>query len=381
MHRGERRIRVDGQVCPMLRNGLNTAMLQLQHWYGETHHSLVTIEATKGAVPPMPNSRQRTALLMSGGVDALTSLRCNRLDFPLEHPGSVRDCFFFHGFDIGGSQALDKQIETNSKLTIASLSRLAESADLTFIPVYSNLRHLGENDRLSTFESFGAELAAIPHAFSRRVTTALIASSFAIPDLHPLGSHPLLDPNYSSASLSIQHDGLRLSRLEKVGLIADWDLALQTLQPCANIFRPSNKLNCGKCDKCIRTMTELLVLGKLAQCTTFEFDDVSPVLLQTLKAVVPDDLTNEREEFLKISYVMFQAYFWRELVEPLEQAGRNDLVAVIKTKLSEYERHQVNLKRGRWKRVVRQFDRRFLGSSLKKLKRNSRNWLGSGARS
>lgn len=94
LRHGERRVLVEGQICPQLRNGLVTAMQQLKQWYGPPYDRFVAVEATKGFAPALPNSDGRTASFMSGGVDALTRLRRNRLDFPLEHPASIRDCFF-----------------------------------------------------------------------------------------------------------------------------------------------------------------------------------------------------------------------------------------------------------------------------------------------
>ena len=108
MSQGERRIRVEGHVCPKLRNGLVTALQILREWYGHAGHSPVEIEATEGFVPTLKATPPRVASFMSGGVDSLTTVRCNRMDFPLDHPESIRDCIFVHGFDLGGSEVLDR---------------------------------------------------------------------------------------------------------------------------------------------------------------------------------------------------------------------------------------------------------------------------------
>ena len=120
MRHGERRILVDGKVCPKLRNGLVTAMQILGQWYGEPPQGPMSIETTQGFEPPLPRSPERTGSFMSGGVDSLATLRQNRLDFPLGHPGSIQDCFFVHGFDLGGYEAYDKNID-NFKRAAASL--------------------------------------------------------------------------------------------------------------------------------------------------------------------------------------------------------------------------------------------------------------------
>jgi hypothetical protein len=368
MHHGEDRILLDGKICPQLRNGLTTVLQLLRSWYGEEGHLPVSIEATQGFEPPHPRLPQRTASFMSGGVDSLATLRSNRLDFPLDHPDSIQDGFFVHGFDIGGYEKLPKNRE-NSNLAIASLTKFAKLAEVTLIPVHTNMRHIDDNDDLFAFESHGASLAAIVHAFSQRISTALIASSYKIGELSPWGSHPLLDPNYSSANVSIRHDGLRFSRLEKVGLIAEWDDALQTLRSCFDAFRPSNVLNCGKCEKCLRTMTTLLVNDKLRQCTSYPQDDVLPEMLTSLKTVIPTPPPKDHRQMLETAYVMITTgnhYYWRQLISPLKKNGRHDLVQIIEDILAEFENNRMRMRR---KDAIKRFDRKYLGGHLLKLNR------------
>ena len=44
MHHGERRVFLNAQICPELREGLNTVMSWMRHWF-EPDHRLVEIEA------------------------------------------------------------------------------------------------------------------------------------------------------------------------------------------------------------------------------------------------------------------------------------------------------------------------------------------------
>jgi len=206
----------------------------------------------------------------------------------------------------------------------------------------------------------------------------MIASTLSVPDLGPIGSHPLLDPNYSSAAVRILHDGSRLSRLEKVGLIAEWDEALHTLRSCFNAFRPPEALNCGMCEKCLRTMTELYVCGKLRQCPTYLLDDISPDLLRTLKVVLPAEPGAPRDFLLQHAYLMLGAanvYNWRELLPPLREIGRHDLVAVIAAKLAEYVQYRARVEERDWRGVVKRLDRQYLGGRLVQLCRGLRGGL------
>jgi hypothetical protein len=370
MQYGERRVSVEGAVCPQLRNGLVTAMQVLRIWYGDPAPHVMAIEATEGFRPSTMPEARGAGSFMSGGVDALATFRANRLDFPVGHPRSIGHCFFVHGFDVGGYAALDKSFG-HFDLAVSTLSALLEREGARLVPVYTNLRHLeaadplaydpqltelGIHGQLFTMASHGASLAAVGHAFSRRISTALIASSESIPALQPLGSHPLLDPSYSSSELWIQHDGARFERLEKVRLVAGWDAALRTLRTCFYPLRSADVLNCGKCEKCLRTMAELLVVGRLHDCPTFPLDDLAPRDLETI-AVSYASGDPPTTAFL---YDVSEPY-WRDLVEPFRRIGRADLADVIDAKLAAYGA----AKRSRLRRnAIKRFDRRYLGGML-----------------
>jgi hypothetical protein len=84
----------------------------------------------------------------------------------------------------------------------------------------------------------------------------------------PWSSHPLLDPLWGTEGLEFVHDGLEARRPEKVRLLAEHDWVLQSLRVCSR--SPQNALNCGLCEKCIRTMLSLQAVGALGRCPTFE---------------------------------------------------------------------------------------------------------------
>ena len=55
------------------------------------------------------------------------------------------------------------------------------------------------------------------------------------------------------------HDGARHARFQKVRELASWPTALAALRVCPG--NPGNELNCGVCEKCLRTRLELLAAG------------------------------------------------------------------------------------------------------------------------
>jgi hypothetical protein len=210
-----------------------------------------------------------------------------------------------------------------------SLANVAPQIGIGLIPVYTNLylnyrsEDAKDNFRFWLNELQGAVFAALAHAFAGRFTVLSIASSHDVRDLAPYGTHPLLDPYYSSSDLRIRQDGIALTRLEKTKLVAEWDVALQYLRVC-NIYKRyrSDMLNCGRCEKCLRTMLALLALGKLDQTRSFPSQDVSAKTILSVLDINVDVVP-----------------FYRDLIEPLEKVGRSDLTHAIRSKIAEFENH------------------------------------------
>jgi len=313
MHFGEKRLSLDVEVCPLLREGLDTVMALIHEWYGNGYRPL-KIES-KTSTKPVRNDRPaRAGLFLSGGFDSLAALRLNKLHYAPDHPGSVKDCFLIHGFDIGGvvKRGMKYHVFERAK---AAMAPIAKDAKVELIPVYTNIRHLCDDRDLWLEKFFGAVLAAVAHTFVSRINLVYIASSYDIPNLVPCGSHPLIDPAYSSYDLRIIHRDVELPRMDKIRLIAAWDVAFQNFRVClANV---TDRLNCGKCEKCVRTMTELTAIGALAKTKAFSEDDV----------------TADHFALFEIN-IRHREPFYEELLPLLEKQGRFDLVNTIKGKLS-----------------------------------------------
>ena len=311
MRLGERRLAAGG-ICPGLKEGLCTAMGVLAHWSGGRYRPLaIETAATRGTVaaPGAP----RAGLCLSGGIDSLAALRLNRLNYRPDDPWYVKDGLMVHGFDIGGVVARGAKYPVFDR-AVAAMAAVAADAGITLVPVYTNVRHLCDDRDLWLNYFFGAVLAAAGHVIAGRLSLLFIASSYDIPHLHPCGSHPILDPEYSSQALAIRHRDLALSRLEKHRIVADWPAAFNNFRVClANV---PDRLNCGRCEKCVRTMTELTAIGRLQDTRAFEEDTVTPAHFDGF------DITIRGRDL-----------FYRELLEPLAAQGRQDLVATIQEKL------------------------------------------------
>ena len=311
IHLKEKRIFLDEEICPLLKESLNIAMAILKEWTRGQYQPLKIEAKIKPDIKPLQHNK--TGMFMSGGMDSLAALRLNRLNYPASHPGSVKDSFFLHGFDIGGvvERGMKYHVFERAK---EAIYKITNDAKIELIPVYTNIRHLCDERALWLDSFFGAVLASIAHTFSSRLNMVFIGSSYDIPNLHPCGSHPLLDPEYSSYDMRIRHRDYELSRIEKIKIVSKWDAAFQNFRVClANV---PDLLNCGKCEKCVRTMTELTALG----------------LLNKTRAFAENEITSEHISQFDIT-IRVRPPFYKPLIPLLKDQGRDDLAITIEKQL------------------------------------------------
>lgn len=352
---GERRLFLEGSVCPLLRDGVVSAMQLLASWYEPTR-PLPAIEASAGFHPPDVAANRPVGMFLSGGLDSLFTLRKNMLEIPRGHPHAVERGIQLFGHDCPDPDA-GVWTPGNYAAMRASIAKVAADAGVELIPMRFNVRTLDPDPDFYVDESSGASLSAAAHAMARSFRVLLHASSREFSNTIPYGDHPLFDLCYSGSALSFFHDGMAFSRQEKLRLVADWPVGLSNLRVCSSSPIPEAYLNCGVCEKCVRTRVGLLLLGRLDDAVSFPPGDV------------------RAEEIDGISHFHGFAHFWHRFPEELARIGRPELARAAEAKLSEYFRYRAWVEQKGWKGAVKRFDRRAFGGRLRRALRAVR--LGS----
>lgn len=341
-HYGEKRIHLAEEVCPETLDGLR-ANMQWFHQWSRGKLKPLQIECARSQADYSRAPGRHAGSFLSGGIDSLATLRKNRLDFPRDHGASIYDCIVVHGFDIGGTTQGGTEEPFFSR-ALDPLCEIARDADVNLIPIRTNVRLLHDDVGFWMDYFHGAALASVAHILSKRLTRVYIASShYSSPT--PWGSHPLVDPNYGSYALQIRHDEPATTRLAKVRRVAEWDVALRNLRVCT--ANPDTGVNCGRCEKCLRTMLELLAVGKIESAESFPIRHVDESVLDTLSI-----------------HADYQTEWYEELLAPLSELGHHQIVEYIQTKIADYRRYEAWEQEKDWKGLVKRFDRRFLGSGL-----------------
>jgi hypothetical protein len=276
MRRGEP-LAVPDPVSPRLLEGVTRVQEIFHVW--DRRFQVVRVEAmATGGRPRWPSPRG-VACFFSGGVDSFYTA--------LKHAERIDALVFCEGWD--------PPLADPARCARAGAAVGAAAAALgkPLIRVVTNLAVVSEPIVRWRYYH-GPVLASIALLLAPGFHRVLLPASHSYADLHPLGSHPLVDPLWSTEDTELVHDGCEATRSERVARIARNPTALRWLRVCWE--GPDGAQNCGRCEKCVRTMIALRLAGALERCPTFarplDLDAVARLRLGTLdeRAYAEDNL-------------------------------------------------------------------------------------------
>lgn len=198
------------------------------------------------------------AAFFTGGIDSWFTLSAHRHE--------ISHLLYVHGFDVPG-QTPDERARVGQRVREA-----AAAWGFALHEIHTDHRESGE-ELVGNFKfSHGAMLGAVALMLAGSFDTVFVASSNRYSQMFSHGSTWMLDPFWSTADVRIRYDGAGKWRSQKAfdfatrfpellpHLIVCWDGYLQGK-------------NCGRCEKCLRTMMVLHFAG---------IDDLSPAFQHPL---------------------------------------------------------------------------------------------------
>lgn len=267
---------ISGTLSGQLRKNLSA----IQNLYSSWHPELINVPIESGGHTNVSERRgSRVGLFFSGGVDSFYTL--------LKHRDEITDLIFVHGFDISADQSeLGENVAGHLR---AAATRFGKQLVVIQTDVRRMLSGFGEWGNVT----HGAALAASAHLLPDEFRKVYISASYYHEYLKPWGSHPELDPLWSSDGLEIEHDGCEARRFDKIRKISGDPVAMQFLRVCWK--NKDGAYNCCRCEKCLRTMLDLQAAGVLSQCTAFDLPLV-PRRIRWMKERYPGLIQRQLEQ-------------------------------------------------------------------------------------
>jgi len=250
-------LRIDAPASARLAESTDDLMAVMSCWDARFQR----IEIEPEGVTRHPACDGVTASFFSGGVDSFYTVLKNHAAQPARY-GTVSHLIFAHGFDIPLHD-----VELYNRV-LPAMQRCAKDLGCTLVPCATNVREVIPEALVGWPMYYGAPLAGMALGLCGLWSRVLIPAPQTYKDTFPNGSHPVLDPLWSTEAVQLIHDGAEATRVVKIETIAASESALRHLRVCWR--NPEGQYNCGRCEKCVRTMISLKMAGVLEKCTAFE---------------------------------------------------------------------------------------------------------------
>ncbi len=265
-------LRICGPVDPVLLQNMEQTQQVWARWFPE--RKPVRIIAETAAEVRRPAGDERIGCFFSAGVDSFYSLL--HFDATQTAGRGVDDLIYVWGYDI----AIADRRAIAGKM--AALTRVAGQLNKNIVPLATNLRETRLRKLDWGLHMHGPALGVAGLLLGARYQSILISTSQIWDSPVPWGTHPATPPLMSSGHLRFNYYGADPSRFEKTAYLARSPIALQNLHVC---WVNRDEKNCGRCEKCFRTLLTLEALGCRSAATSFPQEHFSIDRLKDLKLI------------------------------------------------------------------------------------------------
>ncbi|WP_182359162.1 hypothetical protein [Tomitella gaofuii] len=273
-------LHIDSTVDPKTLEGTNEAQQLLHSWWPEELHK-ISIEAS--TEPNQTANGRGIGCFFSGGLDSFYSAITN------DH--TVTHLIFVHGFDIYLNST------AHYRNALKHIRTIATEMNKTLIEVTTSIKTPFVSGR-NWMHAHGAAMAHVAFLLSDHIHTALIPASHHRDNLIPHGSHPELDPLWSSQAVTLVYDNFEATRTEKAKAILGTPAAMHHLRVCS--WNRSDVQNCGECEKCVRTALNMKAAGAGESFTAIPQTNI-PRAIRHIKYTTPNQIYFLRENICALT--------------------------------------------------------------------------------
>ncbi|MCX4028120.1 hypothetical protein H0A36_09275 [Endozoicomonas sp. SM1973] len=262
-------------ISPLLLTKIHDIQQIYHNWNPKLHPIKIHTDTIENITTNKTTSL-KAGSFFSGGVDSTFTL--------ISHLDDIDYLIFLTGFDQFDPADQHQTI-------IEKLNNIAKKHNKTLVVIKNNIREYINEKKISNEFQHGITMASL--GISLPLAKVYIPSSFTYNFLIPWGSHPLVDPMWSSEKTAVFHDGLQASRVDKTLAIIKKEKFHDDLQVCWRYVDH----NCGQCSKCIRTLLVFELINK----STNAFPDIN--IINHLKYLKPNNVVAENfiQELIDLS--------------------------------------------------------------------------------
>ncbi len=255
-------LHIEAPVSATLMANLAEVAAMYHMWFDDLAAVPITAPDQRDRTPEPATDR---GLFFSGGVDSFHSA----LTFPAE----IHHLVYV--------DALDTTVDDKGLLDRIrrAVHRSGEMLGLPVITVSTNVREV--LDRYGSWVSHNhtLALAAIGHLLTGTLGRCVISADHSYRQLKKTCVNPMMVRHFGSDRLQVEPYGWKIPRVDRVAAIASEPAVMANLRVCWK--NEGGAFNCGRCEKCLRTMADLSLAGALERCVTFD----TPLDLGLLSAV------------------------------------------------------------------------------------------------
>ena len=227
-------------------------------WFTELNLKQISVVNMKLSDTICASRKKETYAFFTGGVDSFDTVINTEAT---EGEKKIDHLLYVYGFDVRlGDSSLYSAV-------MQHIDEAAKELGKSIIHLSTDLREFTER-YVGWDYIHGAALIALAQLCTPSIETLYIAASNSTGQLTPNGSHPDLDPLFATEGFTLIHYGVERKRIEKIMKnIVNSQTALDHLRVCWK--NGGGSINCGVCEKCIRTMLALEAAGVLDRAKTF----------------------------------------------------------------------------------------------------------------